>query len=324
VLARAQGDLITSRALFAESLLIWQELGERWHEANAFHNLGAVATAQADYAAARTLTEAGLTIWREVNDRVGTPWAVTNLGQLAALAGNYTMARTLLNESVALGQQGEGTQPRSARALTMQWLGIVAFQQADYALALMHFRESLALLAGLREQFYTADVIDWIAAVAVVQGQPQRGLRLAGAAAALREAHGIVEIVARSWIAAERDRRLAAADQALEDETARSARAAGQALPLERVIAEALVDDPVAPGAPMPPTAPVPHDPAGLTPREREVLRLVARGATDAAIAAALSISIKTVHKHVASVLGKTESANRTAAAAFAHQHGLA
>ncbi len=46
------------------------------------------------------------------------------------------------------------------------------------------------------------------------------------------------------------------------------------------------------------------------------MLRLLAEGATNAAIAAALSISVKTVHKHVASILAKTGTANRTAAAA--------
>ncbi|MCC6627878.1 MAG: AAA family ATPase [Chloroflexi bacterium] len=56
--------------------------------------------------------------------------------------------------------------------------------------------------------------------------------------------------------------------------------------------------------------------PLGLTPREVEVLGLVAEGATDAAIADALSISVNTVNKHVASILAKTGTANRTAAAA--------
>jgi DNA-binding CsgD family transcriptional regulator len=68
-----------------------------------------------------------------------------------------------------------------------------------------------------------------------------------------------------------------------------------------------------APAIASPPRDPVPF---GLTAREVEVLRLVAEGATDAAIAAALSISVNTVNKHVASILAKTGAANRTAAAA--------
>ena len=45
------------------------------------------------------------------------------------------------------------------------------------------------------------------------------------------------------------------------------------------------------------------------------MLRLLARGATDRAIAEELSISVNTVNTHVASILAKTGAPNRTAAA---------
>ena len=64
--------------------------------------------------------------------------------------------------------------------------------------------------------------------------------------------------------------------------------------------------------------------PCGLSRREAEVLGLLAGGASDAAIAGRLSISVRTVNGHVASILGKTGRANRTAAATFAREHGLA
>jgi DNA-binding CsgD family transcriptional regulator len=63
--------------------------------------------------------------------------------------------------------------------------------------------------------------------------------------------------------------------------------------------------------------------PAGLTPREIQVLRLVAQGATNRGVAKALQISVKTVDAHVSHILNKTGCANRAAAAAFAAQHGL-
>jgi DNA-binding CsgD family transcriptional regulator len=68
--------------------------------------------------------------------------------------------------------------------------------------------------------------------------------------------------------------------------------------------------------------SPVPH-PSGLTAREVEVLRLIVQGATNRAIADTLHISVKTAHAHVASILSKTGSANRAAAAAFALRHQL-
>ena len=57
----------------------------------------------------------------------------------------------------------------------------------------------------------------------------------------------------------------------------------------------------------------------GLTPREAEVLTLVARGYTDRQIAAALVISIKTASVHVSHILRKLDARNRVEAAAIAH-----
>lgn len=60
-----------------------------------------------------------------------------------------------------------------------------------------------------------------------------------------------------------------------------------------------------------------------LTPREREVLALLAAGKTNKEIAAALSISTGTVRLHVSNILSKLEVSNRTEAATIALQHGL-
>jgi HD-GYP domain-containing protein (c-di-GMP phosphodiesterase class II) len=63
--------------------------------------------------------------------------------------------------------------------------------------------------------------------------------------------------------------------------------------------------------------------PRGLTERELEVLRLLARGRVDKEIAAELGISYRTVHHHNQSIFGKLEVATRGAAALFAMEHGL-
>ncbi len=58
-----------------------------------------------------------------------------------------------------------------------------------------------------------------------------------------------------------------------------------------------------------------------LTPREREVLGLVAAGRSNGQIAEALFISVKTASVHVSNILAKLGVPSRTAAAAWAHQH---
>ena len=74
--------------------------------------------------------------------------------------------------------------------------------------------------------------------------------------------------------------------------------------------AETIADAPIAP-------------PDGLTPREVEVLRLIAKGRSNQEIASELVISVNTVTNHVRNILNKTGCANRTEAAAYAIHRGL-
>ena len=66
------------------------------------------------------------------------------------------------------------------------------------------------------------------------------------------------------------------------------------------------------------------EDPFGLTPREREVLALVAAGATNREVGERLHMAEKTASVHVSRILAKLEVRSRTEAAAVAHRHGLA
>jgi DNA-binding NarL/FixJ family response regulator len=66
------------------------------------------------------------------------------------------------------------------------------------------------------------------------------------------------------------------------------------------------------------PRQPTRANPAGLTARQLDVLRLVMEGATDAEIAAQLFLSEKTVGHHVSAILRKLDVRNRTEAAAAA------
>ena len=71
------------------------------------------------------------------------------------------------------------------------------------------------------------------------------------------------------------------------------------------------------------PGKPSPLDALGLTPREREVLVLVAAGRTNRQIAEALFISPKTATVHVSNILGKLGAHTRVEAAAIAHRLGI-
>ena len=60
-----------------------------------------------------------------------------------------------------------------------------------------------------------------------------------------------------------------------------------------------------------------------LTPREVEVLRLVSTGLTNRGIAVRLSLSEKTVARHLSNIFGKLALSSRAAATAYAYEHGL-
>ena len=77
-----------------------------------------------------------------------------------------------------------------------------------------------------------------------------------------------------------------------------------------------------------PPRGPRPRPPTGtqtatLTPREGEILALVAEGRSNGEIGKQLFISTKTVSVHVSNILAKLEAASRTEAAAVARRRGL-
>ncbi len=69
--------------------------------------------------------------------------------------------------------------------------------------------------------------------------------------------------------------------------------------------------------------APAPAARGGLTGREVEVLRLVAAGKSNKAIAAALSISEKTVARHLSNIFTKLDLPSRSAATAYAYAHKI-
>lgn len=63
---------------------------------------------------------------------------------------------------------------------------------------------------------------------------------------------------------------------------------------------------------------------AGLTPRELQVLRLVAGGGTNKAVAATLGLSERTIERHLSNIFDKLGVSSRSAATAYAYEHGIA
>jgi hypothetical protein len=113
----------------------------------------------------------------------------------------------------------------------------VARIQGDYATAQAHLHESLVLVRELGDKRAFAIGIEEVAALASACGQAERALRLAAAAASLREAigHPLTSIEQ-----AELDSWLVPARQAVSEATYTAAWETGQTMTLEQVIAAVL------------------------------------------------------------------------------------
>ena len=109
------------------------------------------------------------------------------------------------------------------------------------------------------------------------------------------------------------------APESLADAIRKAAR--GEAILHPRVAARLIQELNAAHGPSASPAVPEPF--AELTERELEVLRLIAQGMSNAAIAAQLVISERTVKSHVSNILSKLHLSDRTQAAVFAWQKGL-
>jgi DNA-binding CsgD family transcriptional regulator len=159
------------------------------------------------------------------------------------------------------------------------------------------------------------------AALAAVLGQPARALRLAGAVEALREPLGAA--LPPDW-RSDFARLLMPARRALGEDATAGLWADGRTLSLDQALAEVgMVTRDGGPPAATRATA-TGHEVVALTPREREVLRLVTAGQSNREIAATLSIESRTVAWHLENLYAKLGLDSRAAAAAYATRHGLA
>ena len=197
-------------------------------------------------------------------------------------------------------------------------MGLVAYRQRDYASAHALTREGLIGWRELGASWTVHNGLATFAALAATRGQPERAVRLAGATEAFGESVHVNPIPLAETVLNEA---VAMARASLGEAAYQAAWAEGRAMSLDEAVAEALA---VA-VQPLPERAAAPGGaPAGLSAREREVLRLIAAGRTSKEIAEELVVSIPTVERHITHIYGKIGARGRAEATAYALKHGLA
>ena len=160
--------------------------------------------------------------------------------------------------------------------------------------------------------------------VAGLRGQAAFAIRLLGAAETALRATGSAPY---RYIPdqALQDRIFAAARDALGDAAFDEGWRRGQSMTLEQAVEYALDQPPPTPVSPAgeeSAASPTTY-PAGLSAREVEVLRLVAKGLTNARVARELFISPRTVNAHLNSIYGKLGFNSRVEATRFAIEQNL-
>ena len=243
VFARDRGDVATAHALFEASLLLWRELGDLKAVARALSNLANVVKLQGDYDRARSLYVECLYIFRGLGDRTGVAWSLNYQGDVVRDQGDSASARTLYEQALAIfWELGD----RWGIAGTLADLGSLAREQRDYPTAHSLYQQSIIIFQELEHKRGIARLLECFACSAAAQVHAERSLRLAGAAAALRQNIGAPLTPAEQ---VKLEASLDPARQAITNTAGATAWLQGWALPVEKAIEEVLMPEAASPSS---------------------------------------------------------------------------
>ncbi len=308
MLAFHQGDNGRATALAQHGLTSSRKSGDAESTVYCRTVLGLAASDRGDYGQASTLLEENVDLCRKLNDEWLLGWALCNLQFVARNQGDYERAAALSSEGLALFRK---TGDKHSTAWALRTLGIVALRLDDHKRAATFCRESLTLTREIGDIWLVEQGLMGLAGAAALKRQYEHAARLFAAAEAHRTSLGRHRSVSDQ---ADFDKRVASTRAGLGEAAFAAAWTQGTTMPLEEAIEGAL--------------APIESLPAGkhvslITPREREVVALVAQGLTNREIASRLVISERTADTHVQHILNKLGVDSRVQVAAWAVGHGL-
>lgn len=337
------GDLSRAQDYYERSLDIRRRIDDRRGIADALNNLGMLTTARAEYARVRQFLTSSLSLRETLDDAVGLLPTLNNLGDVAIATGDAGDAQSWNERALVLSRE-LGHIRRAAHSLHN--LGMAQRCRGDITAADTYFRHGLQLFQEVDDIAGVAAVVQNMGRVELLRGNiegarthfahvlslhrrvlDRRSLVLSLEEAALiAESAGNDEPCARLLDAVSAMRGSIVPVQPPADREAAAARVRTRlgeaAFTAARITGSTLSRDQAIDAATAILAAPLGAD-AVLTRREREVLRLLARGDSNQQVADSLFISVRTVKAHVTSILAKLDLPSRSAAAAYAHRHHL-
>jgi predicted ATPase/DNA-binding CsgD family transcriptional regulator len=321
-----EGAYEEERRLLRESIALASAAGDDWLSAYSLNDLGMVTYLLGNAAAAKRFSEESLRIFEAIGDGRGTAFALHNLGVFAAHLGSYADATALHSESLAMRQANDD---RWGIASSLVQLGVVARLKSERREARNAFLEALRTAATVRTLPVALDALVELAALLAEEGTFQEVLALligvAPHPALNRDARRKAETLLAEARRLAETARASASGKALAEALLRALKL-DDMLGLEEAHALARFLLPSQPRV-MPRDAPSQPYPDGLTPREVEVLCLVAAGKSNLEIAAELGLSVRTIERHISTVyekIGAYGKVARATATAYAFRRGLA
>jgi DNA-binding CsgD family transcriptional regulator len=316
-------DDAAQRAIEAQELA--RESGDLWNEGYALGSQAAAAGLRLNLREAQEFGQAALAVMRRIDQQWGAARTMIGLGDLARLRAEPEIARRYYTEALPVFRDIDAS-PEIARCLA--GLARVALEQQDHVAAEDYLGESLALSHSTGSRIGVARGLEAFAALAAAGDEPAHAVRLVAAAASLRDAARLRPLPgARIGQFLESAGPLGeAAVSRLWEEGAAMTPDRAVALALSGAgLSEAVSSWPAGDGAgagsggPGATTLPLPGQ---LTPRERQIIELIAAGLSNRRIAEELVIAPATAARHVANVLAKLEFSSRSQIAAWARSHG--
>jgi non-specific serine/threonine protein kinase len=207
---------------------------------------------------------------------------------------------------------------REAGDLPTQLIGLIvaadlALRAAQIPEAGPHLREAIELALVTGSRFALTDCLNICGHLCAATGRPADALTVWAATAAWQDREEVIDLPQDVHRRQEAQQKALAA---LGTERVRAAEERGEAMAIETAAEYAIVLTTAEARAPAP-------ELAQLSPREQELVTLVARGSTDAQIAGQLFISISTVRSHLDRIRDKTSCRRRADLTRLALQTGL-
>jgi non-specific serine/threonine protein kinase len=323
MVAWVQGSREKATNYYEEALAQLRSIGDEAGIFDLLLELGKGACDENDLSRATTLFEECLALSTTTGDRAERGAALTELGVVALRMGDHTRATDLFMEAANLAQVNGD---RRQIAYLAAHLGDVDVATGDIGSAAARYAEALGLFRSLGNRVGMAQGLEALARCAALRGHMLLAIRLLGSCAALFGAIGATPPPDRDPAAHAASLRSRLSPEAFAEAWAaglalRSADAVTEALALAAALVEETHGEP--PPKPSSEALTGPAAALGLTPREAEVLRLLAQGMSDREIADTLSISERTAGNHVQHAMQKIGVESRTAAAVFAVRNDL-